>query len=143
MKRKKILRLPPRTDAGNAELFASLYGPNVRFDHKQGRWLIWDEERWSEDRTKRVHQLMKGTARLRQNMAWELLRDEDGVTEEGKKQLKWATGSEGRYRITAGLELAMSQEPISDEGEGWDADPLLFGAANGLVDLRTGKLLTE
>ncbi len=31
----------PRTDSGNAELFAALYGANVRFDHKRERWLIW------------------------------------------------------------------------------------------------------
>jgi putative DNA primase/helicase len=52
-------------------------------------------------------------------------------------------GSEAHYRIRAALELAMSQEPIPDEGEGWDADPWLFGAANGVVDLRTGKLRPE
>ena len=144
MTSKKILRLPPPTDAGNAELFASLYGSKVRFDHKQGRWLIWDEKRWSEDKTKRVHQLMKKTARKRLELAGEILRDEDGgITEEGRKQARWAMGSEGHYRIRAALELATSQEPIPDEGEGWDADPWLLGVANGVVDLRSGKLRPE
>jgi hypothetical protein len=86
MTSKTILRLPPPTDAGNAELFASLYGSCFRFDHKQGRWLIWDQKRWSEDKTKRVHQLMKKTARKRLQLAGDLLRDEDGITEEGKDQ---------------------------------------------------------
>jgi putative DNA primase/helicase len=141
--KKSSLKLTPTTDAANAELFASLYGTSIRFDHKQHRWLIWDENRWSEDKTERVNQLMKRTARMRHKLAGELLRDEDGITEEGKKQVKWAMTSEGHYRIKAALELAKSQDPIRDAGEGWDADPLLFGAANGVVDLRTGKLRPE
>ena len=142
---KNIVKIPPATDAGNAELFASLYGASasVRFDHKQGRWLIWDGKRWSEDRTERVYQLMKQTARVRHKLAFGLLRDQDGITEEGKRQAKWAMTSEGHYRIKAALELAKSQEPISDDGEGWDSDPYLFGVENGVADLRTGELRPE
>src|SRR5262249_43814279 len=94
-------------------------------------------------KTGRVHQLMKDTARTRHRLAWKLLRDEDGITPEGKKQAKWAMGSEGYYRIKAGLDLAKSQDPNSNEGEGWDADPWQFGTANGVIDLRTGKLQSE
>ena len=46
--------------------------------------------------------------------------------------------SENRNRIDAALELTKSEAPISDDGEGWDADPWLFGVANGVVELRTG-----
>ena len=37
--------------------------------------------------------------------------------------------------------LAKSEEPISDDGEGWDSDPMLLGVANGIVDLATGELI--
>ena len=30
----------PHTDSGNAELFAALFGDDVRFDHKRERWLL-------------------------------------------------------------------------------------------------------
>ena len=39
----------PLTDAGNAELFAALYGHILRFDHARNRWLIWEEHRWAPD----------------------------------------------------------------------------------------------
>ena len=39
--RKKRLKLPPCTDAGNAELFAGLFRDRLRFDHKQRRWLLF------------------------------------------------------------------------------------------------------
>ena len=57
----------PRTDAGNAEYFANLFGKKVRYDHKQQRWLIWNAtlRRWVEDRQGKVLVLMKYTARQR------------------------------------------------------------------------------
>lgn len=30
------------SDTGNAELFVAMFRDLVRFDHKRGRWLIWD-----------------------------------------------------------------------------------------------------
>jgi len=46
----------PRTDSGNGELLAVVYGKNVRFDHKQQRWLIWDKRRgrWLVDKEETV-----------------------------------------------------------------------------------------
>lgn len=125
------------TDAGNAEMFAALYGEKVRFDHKQDRWLIWNEtrSRWVEDKQGKVRILAKRAARHRARTALSIAN-----VDERKWTSNWALQSEGRYRIDASLELAKSEAPISDDGEGWDADPWLFGVANGIVDLRTGNL---
>jgi putative DNA primase/helicase len=127
----------PRTDAGNAEMFAALYGEKVRFDHKQGRWLIWDtnRNRWVADEQYKVRILAKQTARQRARSALGIANDE-----ESRREFSWARQSEGRYRIDAALDLAKSEPPISDDGKGWDADPWIFGVANGIVDLRTGEL---
>src|ERR1041385_6435446 len=38
-----------QTDAGNAELFAKLYGAKFRFDHRSGRWYVWASHFWRED----------------------------------------------------------------------------------------------
>jgi putative DNA primase/helicase len=120
----------PRTDSGNAELFAELHGANVRFDHKRGRWLIWDEQDkcWRQDNEAQVRVFMKATARQRFQDARVLPDD---------AEFKWARRSESRSAIDSALELAKSEPPISDSGEGWDADPWLFRAANGVIDLRT------
>lgn len=125
----------PCTDAGNAELFASLYGDTVRFDHKQGRWLVWDlkQSRWREDKQDEVRQLAKRAARRRVRFAAGISNPDDA-----KREFAWARQSENRSRIDAALELAKSEPPISDAGECWDGDPWLFAVANGVVDLRTG-----
>lgn len=123
----------PRTDSGNAELFASLCGKNVRFDHKRARWLIWDEEcnSWREDTQSRVRTLMKATARRR-------LKNSHSLADDSVREFKWALSSESRRGIEAALELAKSEPPISDSGEGWDDDPWWLRVANRVVDLRGG-----
>ncbi len=125
----------PRTDAGNAELFARTQANRLRYDHKRGRWLVWkDKHWWSKDETVIVIPLAKNVARLRRE-ASSTIKDAD----RRKGEVKWAFQSEGRARLEAMLELAKSEHPLADRGEGWDANPWLLGVANGVVDLRTGQ----
>ena len=142
--RGKLRHAFPCTDAGNAEIFVAYCEDYVRFDHQQQRWLVWNrvKRRWVEDKQGKVHLLMKQTARQRAKIAAALHSTEDNK-EWKEKEFKWAVNSENRYRIDAALELAKSEPPISDSGEGWDSNPWLFGVANGIVDLRTGKLRQE
>ncbi|HXH21598.1 MAG TPA: hypothetical protein VNN10_06180 [Dehalococcoidia bacterium] len=55
----------PRTDSGNAELLAQLYGDRLRYDHGRGRWLLWRETKWAEDKDGEVHRLAKEAVRQR------------------------------------------------------------------------------
>ena len=137
MRQKRKPQDFPRTDSGNAELIATLFGHTLRYDHRQGRWLIWDKDhrRWEEDATNRTRSLAKNAARYRAEAALNISDNDESTCE-----FKWARQSESRYSIDAALELAKSEAPISDAGNGWDADPWLLGVANGIVDLRTGEL---
>jgi putative DNA primase/helicase len=130
----------PCTDAGNAELIAALHGDVLRYDHKQGRWLIWDKHRrhWNEDKENKVRKFAIAAARHRRRVAARL-----ADTEKSKAEIRWGFYSENRYRVDAALDIATSLPPISDPGDGWDADPWLFGTANGVIDLRTGKVREE
>jgi putative DNA primase/helicase len=119
-----------RTDVGNAEMFSALYAERLRFDHKRGRWLTWKDGRWwSKDEIKGVVKMAKNVARLRLRKAG------DNVDE-----TRWALRSEARQRLEAMVELAKSEPPLADSGEGWNSNPWLLGVANGVVDLRTGQL---
>jgi putative DNA primase/helicase len=126
----------PRTDSGNAELFASLYGHRLRYDHRRNRWLLWAAHWWKPDVDEEVLRLAKQATRWRYRTAYDLFDDPDEV----KAEAKWAISSESRMRLEAALALAQAEPPIADSGEGWDADPWLLGVANGVVDLRTGAL---
>jgi len=140
--RKKVPREFLRNDSGNAELFASLYRDAVLFDHKQQRWLTWEASkgRWVEDRTGRVYEFAKDAARTRVTLALSWPRGTDQERASQIAEIKWAINSQSLYRIKAALELAKCVPSMGDTGEGWDSDPWMLGVANGVVDLRTGKL---
>ena len=120
----------PRTDAGNAELFAQLYGYRFRFDHRRKRWLAWQGQWWRQDADAEVVRLAKEAARERYQRGAAI----DDLKER-EAEARWAISSENRPRLDAMLSLARAERPIADSGVGWDADPWLLGAGNGVVDL--------
>jgi len=126
----------PRTDTGNAELFAHSYAGRLLHDHRRHHWLRWNEHRWEADDDGAVFRLATDAVRQRYLDAM-LIPDLD----ERSAQAKFATVSENRQRLEAMLALARNQSALSDAGDRWDHDAYLLGVANGVVDLRDGSLL--
>jgi putative DNA primase/helicase len=120
-------------------MIAELYGEVLRYDHKQGRWLIWSKRRcrWAEDKSRKIQRCAIAAARHRRKVAAHL-----ADTEKSKREIAWSFQSENLHKVDAALEIARSLPPISDDGA-WDADPWLLGVANGVVNLKTGKLRAE
>ncbi|MBI2766516.1 MAG: toprim domain-containing protein [Chloroflexi bacterium] len=121
------------TDAGNAELFAHLYGDRCRYDWKRRRWLVWDRHRWVPEATGELIRLAIEAARTRKRAAADL------IGEAADRAWKWAKASEGHGKIDAMLKIACAISPISDVGEGWDSNPMILGCVNGVVNLATGE----
>lgn len=126
----------PLTDAGNAEVFVSMFGDLVRYDHARGRWLVWDRHRYLPDADAAVNRMALSATRARLKAAV----DWDADTEERKALSSHALRSESATRIDACLKIARTMLPIADDGKGWDETPWLLGVPNGVVDLRTGEL---
>lgn len=124
----------PLTEAGDAECFAELYSERVRFDHRQGRWLVSDERSgiWVPDPVEQLTQMTVEMMRDRQHQALALKDDAK------KKAIQWTLNGESRSRLQNALALARSVPPVADPGETWDADAFLLGVRNGVIDLRTG-----
>lgn len=125
----------PRTDAGNGEQFAHLYGDSLRYDHRRKRWLTWAGHWWEPDADAEVQRLAKDAARYRyqQGSSIEDLKDREA-------EAKWAISSESKMRMDAALSRAQSEHPIADAGATWDSDPWLLAVDNGVVVLDTGRL---
>ncbi|MCE5239795.1 phage/plasmid primase, P4 family [bacterium] len=117
------------TDAGNGELFASLFGDRLRFDWKRERWLKWGTHLWEDAAGDELIRFAKEAARARYEAA---------SAADSDAQRKWAFGSESKSRIEAALHLARSEPPIADAGEAWDRQPMLLGCPNGVIELGTG-----
>lgn len=123
------------TDAGNAEAFAAFWGNQVRWDHRRGKWLVWEGHRWVQQSDGEVERLAIDTIRQR----YELSKNISNTTER-TTALKFCLGSESAKKLSATLEIARALRPISDSGKNWDADPWLLSCANGIVDLKSGQL---
>jgi putative DNA primase/helicase len=119
----------PTTETGDAEFFAACNADAVRYDHRRGRWLLFDGNVWSPQTDGEIARLALDAVRARQRAA---IGD--------KERAKWAVGGEARSRQTNLLALAQNLKPIADAGDSWDLDPWLLGAPNGVIDLRTGTL---
>lgn len=125
-----------RTDAGNGELLASLYGARFRHDWSRDRDLLFDRHRWrQEDVAGELVSLAKAAARERYLRAVHI-----SDTKEREHEARWAIQSEQKARIEAALYMARTESPISDKTKDWDNRPLLFAVENGVVDLKTGLL---
>lgn len=132
-KEKRLLN--DRTDSGNAEIIAHLFGDDIRYDHTLARWLVWDGHRWVDDPDGQPPRMVRAVARWRAEYAYDLA-SEDAA----EAAFKYALRTRNSSKVRAALEMAESTLPIADAGEGWDARPDLLAVANGVLDLNTCQL---
>lgn len=140
----------PETDMGNCDYFCDLVGSAIRYDQSRRRWLLWKTHRWEPDMLKRAEESAQTAARYRTAAAMNLPKGNgtnpttgaiDPITAERENALRWALQCENRFRIEAVLSLAQKKTKISVQtSSGWDSDPWLLGAPNGVIDLRNGKI---
>lgn len=123
------------TDLGNAERLVTQHGTDLRYCHPLGAWFVWDGRRWNTDNTGEVMRRAKDTVRAMYGEA--ALLDQ---SDERQALVKHAQRSEEARRLRAMIDLATSEPGIPVTVDELDTDPHLFAAANGTVDLRTGKL---
>ena len=123
------------TDTANAELLAELYCGRIKFDHRQRRWLIWNEHRWEPDHNGHIYRLAVEVARIRYQQA-EIIQD----LKERQRVAKWAIDSESRMRTEACIALARNVEMVAESGDNWDTNTWTLGVNNGVIDLLTGEL---
>lgn len=125
----------PLTESGDAEFFATCFGDDVRYDHRRGRWLFFNEHYWEPQTDGKIYRLALEAIRARQAAALKI-----SDSDLRRKQAKWATDGEARKRQLNLLAIAQNVKPIADAGDSWDTDPWLLGAENGIVDLTIGTL---
>ncbi len=121
----------PLTEVGDAEFFAARQAEGVRYDHRQGRWVVFQGHRWAPPTDGEVHRRALDAIRGRHRIAL------DAGDKEG---MRWALFGEKRQRQINLLALAQNLRPLADSGDRWDLDPWLLGTPSGVVDLRTGQL---
>jgi putative DNA primase/helicase len=124
-----------RSDLGNARRLVARHGEDIRYCFERGSWLIWNGWAWSWDENGEIDRLAKDTVEA---IPEEVAAATNG---DGSALLAWATTSESAPRLRAMRELARTEPGIPIPLSRLDADPMLLGVENGVVDLRSGVLL--
>lgn len=122
------------TEAGAAESFAAAVGDRARYDHRRGRWLLWQAHRWAPDLDGGIVRLALAHVRRQQHVA---LDHKDRFLRQ--QTLDHWLKYDRRAALDNLLTIARALPPLADAGD-WDTDSWLLGCPNGVVDLRTGQL---
>lgn len=125
------------TDLGNAKRLVKRFGHILRFSFIENRWYHWNGVRWSHDDNGEIARLAKKTVLAIYGEAM----SEDIGKERREQIAKHAHRSESASRIAAMIELAKSEPGIVITPEEFDADPNIRNVQNGILDLKTGRLL--
>lgn len=127
-----------RTDSGNGERIIALFGSEIRYCVEMTKWLIWDGKRWCVDEQGEVTQRAKTMARVLYAQARE---DKALTRDEFEEWRKFALKSESNAAINAAIERAASEPGVPIRAAELDQHPFLLNCMNGVIDLKTGKLL--
>lgn len=131
---------PPDTggDLSNSRRLAERINGSFLYDATARQWRCFDGVRWTLDYAAAMREA-KAVADMRVNDA--LREFTKSPTDAAKRTFAQALAvHKSAPRIEAMLRLAQSDTLLVTKSDEFDADPLLFGVPNGVIDLRTGSL---
>ena len=141
----------PYTDSGNGERIVAMFGDDMRYCVEMQKWLVWDGKRWAADEKQEATQRAKRMARRLHEQALEAAAGENymrlmalmpaNAGDPRRFVERFARASESHAGITAALKRAATEPAMPVHAAELDQHPLLLNCLNGVVDLRTGKLL--
>ncbi|WP_344762131.1 DNA primase family protein [Actimicrobium antarcticum] len=121
-------------DAGNADRIVKAANGNLQYCRDLLKWLVWTDGHWHWDIKGDVVQFATAVMRGIYTEARDEARNDDA------KRLAQHAGNSCSLRgLTAGVELAKSMPGVSVGASELDADPMVIGVVNGVVDLKTGE----
>jgi putative DNA primase/helicase len=124
------------TDTGNAQRFIDKFGENIRYNFDNKYWMIWDGKTWVRDAV----QIVKNKADLMiEEMKEEIVAEpNEKYAQEMFKNVKHLSSNSGKEAM---LKEAMHIGKTPVRNNDFDKSMFLLNCENGVVDLRTGKLL--
>lgn len=126
----------PCTDMGNGQRLAHHHGEELRYCYERKRWYVWDGMKWEVDSSGEVERRAK-------DVAHKIFLEANATTDltEQKQLANHALRSQNKSRIDAMIALARSEFGIAAAANSFDRDPWTLNCANGIIDLKTGKLM--
>lgn len=124
-------------DRGNSELFVKRWSEVLRYVPRLKTWLILKGGLWRRDEAGRVVEMAKTVSDELMTLAATL----KGDAQKASVARALRMGEAGR--LAKMIELAQSDPRIAVEATRLDANAMLVGVGNGVLDLASGDLLTD
>lgn len=126
------------TDVGNGRRLVDTFGSAIRYTPGLG-WFYWDGNYWKPDiESLELQELAK---RISPVIASEVANYDLGDPKVNEI-ISWAKQAKSNTRLNNMIKSAVSDKRIEVNIEKWDGDVNLLGVSNGVVDLRSGELLS-
>lgn len=122
-------------DVGNASRFADQWRSRARYVSEYGHWIYYKGIRWHKDQTGEVWRMARKTASL---IYQEAANAES--SEHAEKVSRHAHKTQSSGGLNSMLMLARSETGLTATQSQLDRNPLLIGAVNGIINLKSGKL---
>ncbi|USK56359.1 phage/plasmid primase, P4 family [Cytobacillus solani] len=122
------------TEMGNAERLVHRNGQNLKYCIEFEEWLLWNGSTWIEDKKRQIERIAIKTFR---EMYGEATKEED--MDRRTQIVKWAQSSEKSSVFLNSIARAQAMLPLSQDE--LNQNGYLLNCKNGVVDLKSGKLL--
>ena len=130
-------------DVGNADRMVDHFGHRIRYVPGMKQWTLYDGGRWARVGSELIQALIIRMISALPTTEAELYddveRDDKGESQRDKFAA-FVKKQRMNSRVTAALNLTSSKVELHARLDDFDADPLLFNVANGVVDLAAGAL---
>lgn len=123
-------------DTGNAERFIDRFGDDVRYNNDNKVWMIWDGATWISDPKQKVKVMVD-----------EMIREmkKEAIDEPNEKKMAAMLKNIKHLSSNSGKEAMLKEAQhigrTPTVNADYDRDNYLLNCKNGVVDLRTGKIL--
>ena len=124
-----------RTDSGNAERLRDRFGSIIRYCPAFKYWLVYDGCSWSKE----TGELMQFAIKTARDMLTQASCIENETAR--KELVRHAMQSENVGKLKAMIDVASNLEGLIITPDDLDADIWKLNCKNGVVDLKTGKLI--
>jgi P4 family phage/plasmid primase-like protien len=126
------------TDVGNSRRLVDTFSSAIRYTPGLG-WFFWEGNYWKPDQENL--ELQELSKRIAPVIAAEV-QNYDHKNPKVNEIINWAKQAKSNNRISNMIKSATSDKRIVASVDKWDGDTHLLGVKNGVVDLRSGELLT-
>ena len=136
----------PLSDAYNSKRLVQKYGNIIRYCGFWKKFFVYKNGIWHEDHEGAIVELAKSVAKDMYDEAKTFMdkvsgSDDEVALKRAESYLKHAVAAHSSNKIHSMVDLCESEPTISASHDAFDTHPYLLPCINGVVDLKTGKLL--